>query len=400
MMTQKHSVILVQIFFIYIKLNSAHPEHRLETMLSTINPQNFAVLNTQRQPQIPTLPDHQSLLEQYKAELPSILVATKRINQAINHNPRLISIIKQLQDPDKYKHLTFPSRLLFTGPYGCGKTTGALALARHCNMNCLFIKSTSIGTERLNSGKEFIDNLFNNLISHPENKYIVIIDELLAVARFSHAGSDRQQDLTALTFWNCLDKIKNKRHICVVGTFDKDHDKIDPTIKRRFESNVIHFNPAEVPEIVEIMKDSLNHLPEDLPAAAMPRIFHRCSDDFLRQMASRASHLSIRNIKRLIGKTIALAIDETGDPNAIVEEKHIQEVWNQNNLDRFSRIYNHPLFKSVTTYQVISLCSFLTGIGLRTYGTFKDNEKFESSGNALIAASCIYYLMNEPHTKN
>jgi hypothetical protein len=43
-------------------------------------------------------------------------------------------------------------------------------------------------------------------------------------------------------------------------------------------------------------------------------------------MASQVSHLSLREIKGLTQKAIALAIDETDDPNAPVEEKHIRSL--------------------------------------------------------------------------
>jgi AAA+ superfamily predicted ATPase len=325
--------------FVFVSSDEADPNYGLKPEFMPFDPLGIAEDQARKycEEQFAHTSKHtvdlKTLMIRHKTELPSLEIAEARISSALGQYQGLAGIVRCLQNESEYKRVSYPSRILFTGPSGCGKTELAKSIARICNMHCLFIKGSSVANTFQNSGSVFLDNLFQQLCAHPEEKFLVIFDEISCVSQLSNDGKDPQKDLTATAFWLGLDQIANKRHICIIGTDNQDPDKLSDQLKTRFSGKLFHFKHANVSTIVNMMEECLNFNPDSNRAlSSNAPALHNCSDGFLKTMAQRVSHLSLREIKGFIEEAIELAIYDSQNSNGTVLEKHIRAVWNHHNL--------------------------------------------------------------------
>lgn len=331
----------------------------------------------------------QSLLSMHQIELPNMHIATQRIEQLTAEHSGLTDVLDRFRNPAKYLRIKYPTRMLFTGPSGSGKTTGAEALARYCGMTCLFVKGSSVGTTYMNSGSQFFKKFFECLIKHPENPYLVIVDELSTVTQFSDSEKDAQQFKTATEFWLGLDAIQKYRHICLVGTDNRDPEDLPEQLKTRFKYNTFHFQNGNVNTIIMMMKSILNKIdPSAASSSSEPTApLHNCSDSFLHGLAKSVSHISYREIEELVEKSIAHALIKSDNPHTVVEEIHMkaifnlhkdptwyQQAWKERNL----------YLKSIVSPRALNLYLACTGIGLRFF-----TEKYSKVGAGLQALALI-----------
>lgn len=331
----------------------------------------------------------QSLLSMHQIELPSMQIATQRIQQLTVEHSGLADVLDRFRNPAKYLRIKYPTRMLFTGPSGTGKTTGAEALARYCGMTCLFVKGSSVGTTYMNSGSQFFKKFFECLIKHPENPYLVIVDELSTVTQFSDSEKDAQQFKTATEFWLGLDTIQKHRHICVVGTDNRDPNDLPEQLKTRFKHNIFHFQNGNVSTIVAMMKNILNKTDPTAPSTSSEptALLHNCSDSFLHRLAQGVSHLSYREIEELVEQSIAHALAQSDNPHAIVEEAHMQNIFNlHKDPTWYQKAWKERnlYLKSIVSPRALNLYLACTGIGLRFF-----TEKYAKVGSGLQALALI-----------
>ncbi len=325
----------------------------------------------------------QEILVRYRTDLPSKKEAQDRIDAFIEQHPVFDLVMQQFANPKLFKRAKYPSRLLFVGPSGCGKTTTAKALAKHCDMTCVFIKGSAVGNTYQNSGATFIAELFQAMLERPEQKFMVIIDEFMAVAQFTEDAKELQQNKTAMALWQALDACENKRHICVIGTDNGDPDELVDQLKTRFAHDIFVFQHAQQDGVVRMMKECLGyHADSGDIKACQP-----CSDAFLQQLAQSVTYLSLREIEDLIEKAKVLAIAEVRSPTAAVTEKHLKRVFAAYQephwlkkiwLDRHKHLYN------MVSPRALSLYMTLGGFGIQTYG-----NQYETYGTMLAACGLL-----------
>lgn len=338
--------------------------------------------NTNSQPR--TITDLERLTLGFKRKLPKYAAAKKRIQKIKLEHPGLRRIIKQLKNPNTYCRVKHPSRLLLIGPSGCGKTTAAEALAKYCGMTCIFIKASSVANTFQNSGAQFFEFLFRTLKQNYHQQFMVIIDEISIIAQFSQDDRDLQQNKTATAFWLGLDEIRNERHICIVGTDNKDPENLPDQIKTRFNNNIFYFEPPKTDTIVSLIKDSLEYiLEDDIPEYAL----HTCSDRFLHSLAQNISHLSLREIEDLAEQAKVLAIEESNHPYAIVTEHHLLKIFSEHNQSWYKKaIKNRSLiFKQLISPRACTLYAAVTGLVMHFYTKeYKEHGLFITALATLI----------------
>lgn len=318
--------------------------------------------------------DLKILLDAFEHDLPDCDTAEKIVREAMLEHPKLSLIIKQLGDSSLYSRAKHPTRLLFVGPSGCGKTTLAEAIASACDMTCIFIKASSIATTYQNSGAQFFELLFRCLKNNPDHDFLVIIDEISAIAQQVANEKDLQQNKMATSFWLGLDQIRNERHICIIGTDNKDPETLPDQIKTRFKNNIFHFKPPAITKIVSFMKDCLGQSPKEdnevwSCVKAKSLKFHNCSDAFLKNLAQCVSLISLREIEDLIDTAKALAIDENEDPYALVHERHMLQAFSAYTDSWFKKLWNskEKYFKSMISLRACTLYAATAGMYMHFY---------------------------------
>ena len=306
------------------------------------------------------IPDEEffAMAEQYRIDLPSLLEATRTVNRISKQHPKLGRLINRIKNPVLYEDI--PSRLLFVGPPGCGKTHAAMAIASYCNAYCFFIKGSEVGNTYQNSGPDFINRLFRSLLERPEKPFIVIIDEFMAVAKFDDDGKNEQQNKTARSVWQALDDCARKQHVCVIGTDNEDPEKFSQQVKSRFAHKIFTFQHMKQNDIVEVMKECLGYYPY------VDGDYH-CSDEFLAQLAKSVEHHSIREIEDLIKESKAYAIDESEGRPAVVTEQHLKFIFDEyRDPTWLEKVWTDrdKHFSNLTSARAVSIYMFIGGLGL------------------------------------
>jgi AAA+ superfamily predicted ATPase len=342
--------------------------------------------------------DIDKLAERFKRKLPSKAVTKKVIKEAKRQHPNLRQVIKQLKNPEGYERVKHPSRLLFVGPSGCGKTTTAEALAKYCDLICIFIKASSIATTYQNSGAQFFEMLFRSLKEYDAEEFLVIIDEISLITQMSSDGKDEQQNKMATAFWLGLDEIRNERHICVIGTTNSDPKDLPEQLKTRFANNIYHFAQPETETIISLIKDNLDFIPKEWSRPLFRTDadkFYTCPDTYIQQLAEKVSHLSLREVEDLVEKAKALAITESDDPRARVTVTHLETAFAEHMQSWYIKVWQNKsiYFKSVISPRAFTLYTAVTGLIMHFY-----TDRYKDHGLFIAAiASLISNYLPRPH---
>jgi len=319
------------------------------------------------------------MLAQYRTDLPHELEAKLRIQSLIEQHPALDLVIQQLTRPELFKRAKYPSRLLFVGPSGCGKTTAAKALAAYCDMTCVFIKGSAVGNTYQNSGATLINDLFRGMIERPEQQFLVIIDEFMAVAKFVDDVKEMQQNKTAMALWQALDDCESKRHICIIGTDNNDPEQLADQLKTRFKHNMFVFHAAQKNDMLTMIKECLS---SQLLYATKNIKSQVCWDEhYLHALARSVEHLSMREVRDLIEKAHILAIAEAQDPDALVTKDHLTRVFHAYKEPSWlHKIWMHRErhIKNLVSMRAVTLYMAISGMILRLY-----TEQYKDHGTML-----------------
>lgn len=321
-----------------------------------------------------------TLLNTYATELPSLERATQHIEEIQRRHEswsnKFSRTINHLQNPTDFKPVRYPSRMMIFGPSGCSKTYTALALAKVCEMECLFIHGSSVENTCRDSGSIFLDNLFLTLQRHPERNFLVIFDEIKALLQFSKDTTDTDQHTTAFKFLQCLDSIKNQRHICVVGTDCTDPKNYEPQTQKRFFNSTFKFEKADTAAIARIIIMDLPPVRQNISLATHASDAERESspenqkasptnkgksrkstspwtvnqntfDETFNSYSASIPHLSEDEIIELKQSAIEIAIHEkltqatpTSDRRVTVELKHFDEAWKDHKQSFLQRLFS------------------------------------------------------------
>lgn len=317
----------------------------------------------------------QGFVDYHQREVPTAAIAANRVDRAVRENPLLGSFVARLQDPTRYKDHPYPTRLLFTGPSGGGKTELALCLAKHCNMQPIFIKGTSIRDVCAGNGSNFIQYLFENLRAFPDGKFMVIID---AIATLATTVSEDDAE-TAETFIHELNRIEDKQHICVVGTDTGPVDMYRENFKRAFAGYIFTLSRSGgIPTIINLIKERLNYNPEGTPIEHL----HTCSDEFITNMAQLMSHLSLREIKNRI-EEVKIAALCNNNTHTVVEKRHFQTILEELQVN-LSRTHSDTITTCIDP-NLISNVGLLLGSCLK----FWPSKNVSKIGLSLLYASLM-----------
>lgn len=284
-----------------------------------------------------------SLLIKFKTDLPSKENAAQHIEKIKQDHPdwsdSLAVTIKLFNNPMKYQRARYPSRMSFHGASDCEQVFTALAIAKICNMKCMLIHGPSIEVE---SGAIFLETLFKTLRAHPEEKFLVIFEELTSIAKFNQ---DKNQRAMVAALWYSLDSILHDRHICVIGTDRANPNEYEPQIKTRLFAHTYKFSGTGTSSITQLISlkipfknpasRSSSNVDEEKLAQKIesPWIITRNFQD-IDQYVKCIPHLSAREVYMLCHSAIETAIHEkltlatpTTDRKVTVELKHFDEAW-------------------------------------------------------------------------
>jgi SpoVK/Ycf46/Vps4 family AAA+-type ATPase len=344
-----------------------------------------------------TVADVDTFIETFKRKLPSVQLTKKVMKEAKRQHPKLRQVIKQLRDDERYERVKYPTRLLFVGPSGCGKTTTAEALARYCDQTCIFINASSIATTYQNSGAQFFDIFFRCLKENDSEEFLVIIDEISLITQMSSNEKDGQQNKMATAFWLGLDEIRNKRHICVIGTTNSDPKTLPEQLKTRFANNIYYFEHPTVDTITALIKDNLNTIPKSKAhkSHTYPEKLYNCSNTYIQQLAESVSHLSLREIEDLVEKAKALAITESNDPYALVTVAHLEQVFAEHTQSWYSQAWRHKTkyLKPLVSARAFTFYAAISGLLMHFY-----SDNYKEHGLFLTTiASLINNYLPRPH---
>lgn len=371
----------------------------------------------------------QALLTEYTpSHMPTEVIAREHITEIQERHPEWASHFSlqfgNLQNPDAYSFADYTSRMLFWGPSGCGKTFTALALAKLCNMHTLFISGESVQTSFRMSGSVFLNDLFSTLKAHPDRKFMIIFDELAHLAKLSKDEEDTTQHSTVRRFWQCLDDISTRRHICVVGTDNLDPKEYEKQIQTRFHAHIFKFRGISAPALAKSIyfeftnKDETNFcgqhdliksassldedLNDNLEVQSLAKILpkYKCSFmvETLQQYIQSVSYLSEREIRILINKAIEAASLEAFDAQSsssvsdyeiLVEERHLLEAFKPHMRTLMQRFFAHHIPKAIFSARTLSYFFMTGGIGLRAC-----NEKYTKYALGLIYMGLIINAFN------
>jgi SpoVK/Ycf46/Vps4 family AAA+-type ATPase len=371
------------------------------------------------------------LLARYQTNLPTESQAQHHIEAMKFRHPEWANEfarkISHLQNPLIYKGVRYPSRMLYHGPSGCGKTYTTLALAKICNMECLLIPGSSVETSYRRSGPEFLETLFQTLLTYPNRRFLIVFDELRVLAQYSKDERDIHQHATVTKLWQCLDLIEKQRHICVVGTDNLDPQKYESQMQTRFFNSIFKFNRADASSAAGLSMLRLATIRENSIALSIPHdssssmnsavgsstdfaeqsfmhnntvknLTRDFTDKQLEGYLSGVSHLTDREKLELVQCAAEIAVfNELNSPTESSEIAlkvcHLNEAFKKYQRTCIQRFFSHPFVKQLCSVRALSYYIAAASFGLRIY----DPTYIPHSTKLIVVAQCINAL--DPNNK-
>jgi ATPase family associated with various cellular activities (AAA) len=156
--------------------------------------------------------------------------------------PHLLAAVEDLQHVDvlRARGAIPPTRLLFDGPQGCGKTQAVFWIARQLGLKVAVVMLSKLISKWVGeAGKRFL----KSVEEARKAGAVLLVDELDAVG--AHRGSDTYGVTGAAQLVGAVNQVleaPQNRDMLIVGATNLP-DNIDPAIARRFETRVKFWYP-------------------------------------------------------------------------------------------------------------------------------------------------------------
>ncbi len=182
----------------------------------------------------------------------------KRLSTAPDIIKKMIAAFRN--ESGKLLPTQLPQNLLLVGEPGVGKTFLALAIARTIQKNDwipVFVKSALVCDQYKNSGEQNINKFFDKLISS-KNKFVVIFDEIDALALRNRTANIQHDMDTANALWTAFDEIKLFGNIFIIGT-SNSIENFPPQLLSRFHPRtILTIQSPGADDIENIIRSSLS----------------------------------------------------------------------------------------------------------------------------------------------
>lgn len=224
------------------------------------------------------------------------LIRTIEAKEQSSHNKRSLTIL--------------PSKLLFVGKPGVGKTTLAQVVAQKLGRSAIIIRAPMVGNEYKNSESSNLVRIFEDILQVNQPS-VLIIDEINVIAE-SRKDPDSGDIGGAATLWLLLDMCAQHKHILIIGTSNNATNLPQP-LKDRFEGSVIELTEGDTQVRLKILNFYFSQYP------------HVCSNSYLLKLAQKTKRFSPRQLEALV--IAAVQNQVVRDPNGYVTQDNVEKAY-------------------------------------------------------------------------
>lgn len=156
---------------------------------------------------------------------------------------RIEQLLRELDAVDRWLRdgIDPPSRVLFFGPTGTGKTLITRWLARRLRLPCAVVDLSSVMGKYLGDSPGNIGAAFNYAAERPCVLFLDEVETILARRdKLSGGGGDQERALTVTTFFQRLDALAMDRIVIAATNYV---DSLDPATLRRFSERIEFVRP-------------------------------------------------------------------------------------------------------------------------------------------------------------
>jgi len=166
---------------------------------------------------------------------------------------KLRDMVQEVPSWDKLAGFGVPQRrcLLFYGPPGCGKSSGAEALATELAVPLLVVRLDSVISSYLGQSAS---NLRRIMECAEEGPRVVLFDEFDAIGRARDDPAEHGEIKRVVNAF--LQMLDNYRGSSLIVAATNHEQLLDPALWRRFDE-VVHFPPPTVHQIRSVLRKRL-----------------------------------------------------------------------------------------------------------------------------------------------
>ncbi len=180
-----------------------------------------------------------------------------------------------------------PTRVLFVGPPGNGKTTIAQFIARQTNRPFLFIRSSGLGNSYQFSRENQIKSIRAYIEQHPTA--VILFDEIDALAENSDQPQRAAEQLQALID----DAQKEYSKVVFIGTTNYK-EKIPGPVISRFAQNIITINNPDTNKREAIIHYKIMQIEK-----TSKEMRFRLPQEYITDLVKKTEYFSIRDIESI-----------------------------------------------------------------------------------------------------